>query len=312
MMPARRLLVTGATGFAGAWVLRHWRGRHPDAEIWAMSDRPDPPSVPVEQYRRIDLRDAQAVLDFVSACRPTEVVHLAGLIGGASLTDHLSVNVVGTDNLYAALSDADAPAGLRVVQVGSAAIYGKVREEDLPISESQPLRPVGPYALSKAAQDHLAATAHLQYGLKVLRARVFNMLGPGQSDKLVPMTFLRQLSDCRSGRTDHVSVGNTAPRRDFVDVRDVAAALDVLLREGEPGEAYNVASGQDVSVQEILDILPGVTGIQAPVRQAAQRTRGIEVPCVRADVSKIAAATGWQAKIQLRQSLDEMWRSLAQ
>ncbi len=188
-MPDTRILVTGATGFVGLWTLRRLRDARPDAEVWATSDRPDPGDLPAARYRQLDLRDETAVRELVRDCRPTGVVHLASLIAGADLEAYLSVNVLGTGRLYDALA-AEAPDDLRIVQVGSAAMYGAIRNDELPVREEQPLRPLTPYAVSKVAQEYLATSAGLSQGLAIVRARIFNLLGPGQPAGLVPMTFV--------------------------------------------------------------------------------------------------------------------------
>ena len=306
-MASQRLLVTGGTGFLGRWTIQHWRQRHPEVEVWCASDRPCPDDLPAGCCRRLDLRDPTAVGELLTACRPTGVIHLAGLIGGG-LGDLLSVNVAGTECLYRALvqTQPEAP----IVQAGSAAIYGMVRPDELPVTERQPLRPLNAYALSKAAQDLLAEAMWRTHGLKVIRARIFNMLGPGQPDALVPMTFVRQLRACSGRAGQRLEVGNVSARRDFVDVRDVAAAFDALLEKGVAGEAYNVASGQDVSIRDVIDELLRISGRPVAVEPSADRMRASDVPCVRADVSKMHLQTGWERRLTLDQSLRDMWRQV--
>jgi GDP-4-dehydro-6-deoxy-D-mannose reductase len=155
-MAVNRLLVTGATGFVGKWTLRHWRAVHPDVEMWATSDQPDCPEGLADEFSVLDLRDGNAVSDFVSGCNPTHVIHLAGLVGQASLAEHLAVNVLGTENVYSTLARMNNSGEIRVVQAGTAAMYGYVRPDELPIKEGNPLRPLTSYAVSKATQDHLA------------------------------------------------------------------------------------------------------------------------------------------------------------
>jgi len=304
-MAADRLLVTGATGFVGAWVLRRLREAHPEAEVWATSDLPDPAGLGSVHYRRVDLRDRRDVSSLLGDCRPSHVVHLASLISGGSLEEYLAVNVVGTANLYRAVLEA-APAA-RILQIGSAAEYGLVRPDELPITEEQPLRPVTEYALSKVAQEHLAVVAGKSRGLSVVRARIFNLIGPGQPDHLVPATFVRQLLAVRDGRADTLKVGDVSSRRDFIDVRDAVDALDTLLYRGEPGSVYNVGSGHDASVREIVEELMVISGLRPAVAVEVARMRPADVPVVRARVSKMRDAFGWQTRISLRSSLAAMW-----
>ena len=156
------------------------------------------PDIPAERYCQVDLRDLTATRELVVQSRPTHVIHLAALYK-ASLEDYLGVNVVGTDHLYRALADAQLDPNPRIVQASSVAIYGRVCEEELPIGEDQELRPVSDYALSKACQDQLAAAWGYGRRLDIVRARLFNLLGPGQPEDLVPMAFLGQLRRYRGG-----------------------------------------------------------------------------------------------------------------
>ena len=301
-----RLLVTGATGFIGSWTLRYWRERYPNIEMWATSEKPHPPNLQADEYYQVDLCDLEAMREVVLECQPTQVIHLAGLVGNASLEEHLRVNVAGTENLYNALAETDHLPDIRVVQASTAAIYGLVRPEELPISEDQPLRPITAYGLSKAAQDMLAVAVGHSMGLKIVRACVFNSLGSSQGDSLVPMVFIKQLVKIQSGSLKSLKVGNSSTRRDFIDVRDIVAAFDVLLHQGKPGQAYNVASGEDILIQEIIDELSRIVGVEVPLEICPDRIRTLDVLSIRADISKICRETDWRPKMSLRESLEAM------
>lgn len=299
-----RYLVTGATGFVGRWVLDAIADER--AVVWATGAEPDPGDLPAECYRTVDLEDAEAVSGLVRDAGPTRVVHLASLIAGSDLERLLRVNAVGTENFYRSLAELGEP-DLRIVQVGSAAMYGTVGEDELPIREDQPFRPVTPYAVSKVAQEYVAMAAGLSDGLSIVRARIFNLLGPGQPEHLVPATFVRQLRDVAAGVSESLRVGWTEARRDFVDVRDAVSALLVLGERGIPGRAYNVASGRDVSIAEVIDELMKVSGVTAPVEVEERRLRSVDVPRVVADVSLIESDAGWSATTTLGESLRDTW-----
>jgi GDP-4-dehydro-6-deoxy-D-mannose reductase len=323
-MAANRLLITGATGFVGKWTLRHWRAVHPEVEIWATSDRPDDISRWADRFSLLDLRDGAAVAEFIRACRPTQVIHLAGLVANAPLADHLAVNVVGTEHLYdslAALARADE---IRIVQAGTAAMYGAVAPEEVPVAENNRLRPLTAYALSKITQDYLGEMFWRTRGLAVLRARIFNLLGPGQPQHLVPATFIQQLRalgetrEAQSaepaalaaspGTLGAIRVGTLACRRDFVDVRDVVWAFDRLLAGGRPGAAYNVGSGASVAIHEVLQELLEISGRHGVgVKEESARVRKNDVADVYADTTAITSDTNWRPRISLRESLAAMW-----
>lgn len=305
-MAMHRLLVTGASGFVGRWILAHWRRAYPSVQIWATSDQASFADDRADRCSVEDLCDAGAVKNLVAACNPTHVIHLAGLVAEASLEKHLRVNVLGTENLYSALADLDEAGKVRIVQAGTAAMYGRPKPEELPIKEMNPFRPLTSYAISKMMQDYLAALFGRTRGLHIVRARIFNLLGPGQPGHLVPATFIRQLVALRRGQS--LQVGNLATRRDFVDVRDVAWAFDRLLLDGRAGAAYNVASGVSVAIGDILRRLVEIAGAEGiSVAEDVKRVRGNDVPDVYADISAIRKAVAWRPQISLRQSLSDMW-----
>lgn len=306
-MAENRLLMTGATGFVGSWTLRHWRTVYPEVEVWATSNQSTSISELSYKFSVFDLRDDNAVREFVRACNPTQVIHLAGLVADASLTEHLSVNVLGTENLYNALADMDDSKEIRIVQAGTAAIYGQVVPGELPIYEKNPFRPITAYAMSKMAQDYLADIFWRTRGLGVIRARIFNLFGPGQPRHLVPVTFIRQLKAMNEG--DSLKVGNLATRRDFVDVRDAVLAFDRLLTDGRPGEAYNIASGKSIAIWDIVNELISMSRLNdISIKPEHERIRKNDVPDVFGDITAIAEAVGWQPQISLRESLDAMWK----
>lgn len=304
----KRLLLTGASGFLGKCAIHHWLKNYPDIELWTTGiETPDPSFIP-DNYIQADLCDFEAVRKLVSLCSPDEVIHLAGLIGKAELTDHLRVNVIGTENLFKALLEMGRSAKIRVVQASSASVYGMIRPEELPVTEKQEPRPVTSYALSKLTQQYLGASMWTSCGLQVINACIFNIIGPYQSDFLVPMAFVKQLIEVKAGLRDRLNVGNIAPSRDFIDVRDVVRAFNDLLENGEPGETYNVASGRDISIKKIIDLLMRISGLQVSVKTASNRIKTTDVPCVRGDISKITSTTGWEPAIPLEKSLRDVWK----
>ncbi len=301
-----RLLVTGATGFVGAWVLRRWAAVHQDVEVLATSDLPSTDRIPIARYRSADLRTPDAARDLIRWARPDTVLHLAGMIGGNDLAALLAVNVLGTHNLYRALAAEGFASQTRVVQVSSAAVYGAVPVAAQPINEDQPLSPTTIYGVSKAAQEHVALAAAAQDGLAVIRARIFNLIGPGQPGQLVPMCFVSQISALGESE-DRLEVGDVSPRRDFVDVRDAVEALDRLLASGEPGSAYNIASGRDLSIRKVIEDLIEVSGKAVSIEIDPSRLRKGDVSQVCADVRRIAGEVGWRAAIPVKESLRAMW-----
>ncbi len=291
-----RVLVTGAAGFAGRHLVAHLQHAGDDVSIC-----------------QAEITDVTAVAASFARCRPETVYHLAAQAHvGVSFQDPcatLRVNVEGTFNVL----DAAAHTGVaRVVVISSADVYGKVSPNCLPVDESTPMRPITPYGASKAAAEMMCVQAGLGRGLAVIRARAFNHIGPGQSERYVAAALAaRVVASERSGK-NAVRVGNLTALRDFTDVRDVVRAYRLLATSGEPGEVYNVCSGTARRIEELAEHL--VACASHPMRLEPDPTllRPVEVPEMRGDPTKLQEATGWQPELPLEQTLDDLlnyWRS---
>jgi len=199
-----------------------------------------------------------------------------------------------------------------VLVVGSGEVYGPARPEDLPLREGAPLRPANPYAVSKLAQDFLGLQYHLSYGLKTVRVRPFNHLGPGQGPGFVAADFARQLVEAELGwRAPVIEVGNLEARRDFTDVRDVVRAYAALVQGNWWGQVFNVASGRAVRIGRLLELLLRETRAPVEVRADAARMRPSDVPEFYGDAGKLRDAIGWQPRIPLDETLRDVmqyWR----
>lgn len=291
-----RALVTGGLGFVGRHLVAHLEAQ--GDEVVTVDRHGDVP---------VDITDAAAVRAAVEAAAPQAVYHLAGWADvGASWThphEVLEVNAVGTLNVLEACRHAGVD---RVLSVSSADVYGLVSEADLPLTESSPLRPTSPYAASKVAADALAQQAFLGHGLGVVRVRPFNHLGPGQSEAFVAPALAARIARAELAGGGDVTVGNLSARRDFTDVRDVVRAYRLLIERGEPGEVYNVCSGVDVAVQDLVDQLAGMSRHPIRLVQDPALVRPVDLPVLRGDASRLADATGWRPEIPLAQTLADL------
>lgn len=296
-----RALVTGAGGFVGVHLVRHLEEQGDD----------------VLQLERtvdgIDIADADALTDAVVAAKPEVVYHLAGAadVGGswAAARETFLANALGMLNVLEASREAGAD---RVLAVTSADVYGRVSQDELPIREDQPLRPVSPYAASKVAADALAQQAWLGHRLPVVRVRAFNHLGPGQSDRFLAPSLASRIARNERDGGDEVPIGNMTPRRDVTDVRDVVRAYRLLIEAGEPGGVYNVCRGTAVSVRQIAEALLGMA--RRPMRLVPDPAlqRPVDIPVLVGDNAALRAATGWRPTIPLERTLTDVledWRA---
>ena len=302
-----RVFITGATGFAGSHLVERLLadGHEVLALVHAATSHQGLPDHPRARPVAGDLLDPAALTAAVQDARPDLIFHLAGQAYPARSWDTpaqtLAINTGGTANVLQAAVACGRP---RVVVVTSAEIYGELHPDELPLTETSPARPRHPYGVSKLAAGELVRVYWARYGLPVVEARPFNHIGPRQARGFVVPDFAAQLAAIRLGQQPPVMrVGNLSPQRDFTDVRDVAAAYLRLAEAGRPGEAYLICSGQPVSVRYLLDTLIELAGVAVDVQTDTARLNPSDTPCLYGSNAKIAADTGWQPAIPLRQSL---------
>jgi GDP-4-dehydro-6-deoxy-D-mannose reductase len=316
-----RILITGCTGFVGGYLVEQCRIRYPQAELFGLSGHPAlrtaTPGMSDVKLLVADITQPEAIRQVVAQAQPDLIIHLAAQSSvSASWKDPfgtLKVNAGGTIHLLEALRfEQLAP---RIVLVGSGEQYGIVRPEDNPIREECPFRPANPYAVSKAVQDLYGYQYFVAYGLPILRARPFNHFGPRQTSTFVIANFARQIAliEAESPAEPVLSVGNLQARRDFLPVEDVVAAYLAVAEQGQPGEAYNIGSGQARSIKAILDLLLTFARTSIQLREDPTRLRPVDVPLLEADSSRLRADTNWKPAVQfefaLQRTLD-YWRTI--
>jgi GDP-4-dehydro-6-deoxy-D-mannose reductase len=308
------VLVTGADGFVGRWVVRALLGRG-DAVIGAV--RPAGPGLDgLSEAERRAVRWVPLELGDVESVRRTAglpvdaVVHLAAVASG---TDAMAdpgyawaVNAAGTARLLGELGRRRASDGSdpRVLLASTAEVYGPGAAR--PRTETDATTPRSPYAASKLGAELAARETALRTGLRVVVARAFPHTGPGQDERFVAAAFARRLRGARLARSRAVKVGNLEPVRDFLDVRDVAAAYVLLLACGESGEVYNVASGEGLTLRDLFERLAAIVGVDAIAEPDPELIRPADIPHLVGDASKLRSTTGWAPTIPLEQSLREL------
>ena len=305
-----RALITGAEGFAGGHLVRHLQAAQPELSLYGTA-RPgvQVPAGLEDQLAGIyplDLKDGPAVQAMLAEVRPDAIYHLAAQAAvPRSFEDPwetLENNIRSQLNLILGLLALDLRP--RVLVISSAEVYGAVPAEQMPITEDMPLAPSNPYSVSKVAQDMLGLQYFLSHGLPVLRVRPFNHIGPGQATGFAAAAFAVQIARIEQGlQPPVIEVGNLSAERDFCDVRDVVAAYRLVVTHGEPGEVYNICSGQAVSIQQLLDVLVSYSRASVQVRVDPQRLRVVDRPLVVGSAARLQAATGWAPSVPLEESL---------
>lgn len=291
------ILITGISGFLGSALARELLAA--GEEIHGLSTDLSV-DLPGAEVHYADLLDVPRLAQVIERARPRAIVHFAGLshVGESWRRpgDYLRVNFTGTWNL---LNNAGTS---RVLFASSAEVYGQVSEADQPIEEDRPLDPRSPYAMTKACAEQVT----LAHGGTVVRC--FNVIGPGQARKFALPSFADQLAAIRRGAQEPVlKVGDLSPRRDFVFVGDAIAGIRVLLERGEPGEVYNLATGEDHSIEEVLERLRQISGVECKIERDPERVRLVDVPLLRGS-SRRLRALGWSPSHCLEMALETIWR----
>lgn len=288
-----RALITGADGFVGRHLTNHLR--ESGDEVFGVD-------------RECDVTDATSVRAVIEGARPEVIYHLAALTHVGDSWDNpvgfTRVNVLGTKNVL------DAAFGVvpeaTVVLVSSADVYGVVVEADLPLVETFRVAPANPYSSSKVEAERVAHEAFRARGQRIIIARPFNHVGPGQSIQFVVPALVSRLMDALDEGRDEIPVGDLTTRRDFSDVRDVVRAYRLLDEYGVAGEVYNIASGHDVGLADIAsqlieELAPGVRLVTDE-----ELLRPVEIPVMRGSFEKLHEVSGWEPTIPLSTSLRDV------
>jgi GDP-4-dehydro-6-deoxy-D-mannose reductase len=315
-----RVLITGITGMAGSHLAEFILERVPGVEIYgncrwrSLTDN-------IDGFRdrvcliEADVRDASSMRRLVKDAAPDLLFHLAAqsnvVTSWHAPADTMTTNIIGELNLLEAVRDAGRPC--RILIAGSSEEYGCILPHELPVKETNDLRPLSPYAVSKVAQDLMAFQYSRSYGLGIVRTRAFNHTGPRRLDVFVESGIARQLVEIEKGRRGPVLlVGNLKPVRDYTDVRDMVRAYWMALEKGKAGEVYNISSHRRIAIGGILDVLLKISGVSAEVREDPAMRRPYDAPVIYGDSTAFRDLTGWEPSITIEKTLEDIldyWRA---
>ncbi|MBN1551661.1 GDP-mannose 4,6-dehydratase [bacterium] len=315
-----RVLITGITGFAGSHLADYILKHHPEVDLFGIyrwRSRTENIEHCMNRMKLIecDLKDASSVLRVLREIKPDRIFHLAAQSFVPSSwnapTESLVTNIVGQVNIFEALRELKLNPWIQLAC--SSEEYGMVLPDEVPIKETNPLRPLSPYAVSKVGQDMLGYQYNMSYGLNVVRTRGFNHTGPRRGDVFVCSNFARQIVEIEKGKRDPViRVGNLEAKRDFTDVRDMVKGYWLsLCGKCNPGEVYNISSGTCWTIKDVLDKLLGFTDVKIDIQEDKDRLRPSDVPILLGDNKKFIRATGWKPTIPFQQTLKDIidyWR----
>lgn len=318
----QRVLITGATGSGARYLIDYIRKHHPHVEIHGMARRKNAKKTPEGvTLHEVDLLDTGSIIRCLRLASPQIIFHLAANPdkGFEIPSAILMNNAVGTVNLFEALRfyiDDLKERGewlgsqVVVVNVSSSEVYGAVLSSDIPIKEDCPKRPVSPYAVSKLAQDCLAGVYHKAYGMNIITTRSFTYNNFYRTN-LFTSDFARQIALIEIGKQQVLKHGNLDSVRVMCDARDIAHAYWLCATKCQPGEAYNIGGGQQITVRSVLLKLINMAMIPIDYREDPALKRPVDVTLQVPDCSKFREATGWQPQFDLDVSLRDLlnhWR----
>ena len=308
----KKILIFGANGFTGIHLYHYLRRVEKKEIIGTYLKKPN------SSYRKYlkgcqlkscDINEFSQIKRVLESVKPDQIYFLPAIVTvGASFDRAVEIyntNILGLKIFF----DAFVNVGLRskILIVGSAEEYGKVKKAALPIKESQPLNPVNPYGFSKTIQDRLVKYYSSNYRLCVHRTRTFHFTGPLQPDSFVVSDFASQIAQIEAGfKRPVVSVGNLSAKRDFTDIRDVVRAYHLIMNKVEEPDVFNVCSNRSVSIQIILERLIYESKVDIKIKQDPKKLRSLDVLDFRGDNSKLIKKTKWKEEV----SFDQMLRDV--
>lgn len=314
----KKLLITGISGFVGGHIVRYLFSRNAGYEIHGISR-----SKPVWDFfpdlskdiKRIhlhqaDLMDIPKIKRLIVEIQPDYILHLAAQSSVAESWSTPVDSFVNNTNIFLNILDTVRlnAAAAKILAIGSSEIYGVVDEKDLPLTEEKHMNPVNPYAVARVAQEYLASIYSQGYGLDICSTRSFNHCGPGQSDRFVASSIVKQFVLIAQGKQDpEIRIGNGSIVRDFLDVRDVVTAYHILLEKGKRGEVYNICSGHGYAIRDIITMLSEIYGIPVRILENRLQIRPLDNPRMIGSYQKIQHDLGWHPAITFEQSLRSMY-----
>lgn len=314
-----KVLITGITGFVGSYLAEYLLKNHPKIKVYGTlrwrSRLENIQSIKNKvNLIECDLKDPASVRKLIETVMPDYIFHLAAQsfvpTSWHAPTDTLTTNVIGQINIFEAVKQLELKT--RIQLAGSSEEYGMVYEKELPIKEENPLRPLSPYAVSKVSQDLLGYQYFKSYNMHIIRTRAFNHTGPRRGEVFVESNFAKQIVEIEKGYQEPViKVGNLDTRRDYTDVRDIVRAYFLSLEKCEAGDVYNICTGKDYQIGEMLDMLLSMTKVKIQIKQDQSRLRPSDVPVLLGDYTKFKKITGWEPKISFDKTLKdilEYWR----
>lgn len=315
-MECKRFLITGFSGFVGRHFLQYLYDKNETTEVFGIDIRKPvfDTSVYADRlkisFKEVNLLDKESLKAVLESFRPQYILHLASFSSVAFSWQHPEESFVNNTNIFlnmtGILKELQLPC--RVLSIGSSEEYGNVLPKHLPLKEDMQLQPVSPYAVARVSQEMLSKVFVDSYHLDIILTRSFNHIGPWQDERFVVPSFIRRILNIRDAGLSEgtIETGDTTIIRDFVDVRDVVNAYYMLLTEGTPGEIYNICSGTEIALSDIIAQIADIVEVKVSTKVNPEYVRPNDNRVVVGSHEKITTELGWQPVIKWEQTLRDM------
>lgn len=312
-----KALITGIGGFVGNHLTRYltYNGHEVYGLDYPGVEMPDDlkKNDKLKLYEG-DMREDKVIGEVLSDSKPDVIFHLAAQssvkISFENPTETFSVNLLGTLNLLETISKLDYE--IKTLVISSSEVYGRLEPEECPVEEDHRLKPINPYAVSKAAVDMLAYQYFRAYKLPIYVARAFSHSGPGQKTVGVLSDWAFQTAKIELDLSPPViKVGNLEVQRDYTDVRDVIRGYMAIIEKGQPGKPYNVCTGKGYMLSELLEKYKTMAKKKIEVSKDQSRMRPVDIPILTGSNQRIKTDTGWEPEISIETTLADSlqyWR----
>jgi nucleoside-diphosphate-sugar epimerase len=297
-----KILITGAAGFTATHLAKLLAGKSDPVsapnELFFTSLRTNKPKY-CTHYIPCDLSKFESVNSLISSIRPDQIYHLAGSFTNDYALDY-AANVSSTKNILDSLLHSGISA--KILLIGSAAEYGAVEEEENPIAETHPLKPISIYGLTKLLQTQLMDYYYRMHQINIVMARTFNIFGRGMSSRLFLGRIYEQIDKYKRQEISKIAVGNLKNKRDYLDIKDTVKYYQAIMARGLSGEIYNVGSGKSIRIDDLLAKILDEAGLVHDVveEQIYTANKQYEVADIYADMSKTKAIEAHRQNTTLR------------